>query len=152
MLCCLRLLAGGSFQTIAGDLIHESQATVSKTMNCFLRVILSFRPEIVKFPDDMEEVKCKFKRIANFPGVIGTIDGTHVEIRKPARVPQSEVYRNRKKTPVNCQVVVGPHHKVYSVVARWPGSTHDSRIFQNSRLKAQLKHGDLKRKSWLLGD
>lgn len=30
-------------------------------------------------------------------------------------------------------------------MARWPGSTHDQRIFNNSRLKYRLEHGELGR-------
>jgi hypothetical protein len=39
---------------------------------------------------------------------------------------------------INCQIVADPDHKIYDVVARCPGSTHDSRIFHDSRLKRRL--------------
>ena len=40
---------------------------------------------------------------------------------------------------------------VQNIVARWPGSTHDARIFSNSKLKRRLEDGDL-RNFILLGD
>lgn len=45
--------------------------------------------------------------------------------------------------------------RLVNIVARCPGSTHDSRIFDNSRLRARLElgleSGDLD-SSWLVGD
>ncbi|CAG0895641.1 unnamed protein product [Darwinula stevensoni] len=62
-------LEGGSFQIIARDLLHVSRATVPRTVNRFLKVILSLCQETVKFPDNLEEVKFKFKTIADLSGV-----------------------------------------------------------------------------------
>ncbi|KAH3804260.1 hypothetical protein DPMN_132544 [Dreissena polymorpha] len=39
---------------------------------------------------------------------------------------------------LNCQAVSSPDLKFLDVVARWPGSTHDAAIFENSRLKDYL--------------
>lgn len=33
--------------------------------------------------------------------------------------------------------------KIYDIVARWPGSAHDSRIFRSSRIHARLEAGEL---------
>lgn len=150
---CLRLLAGGSFQTLAADLIHVSQPTISRTMTNFLAAILQLRPEIVKFPDDLQSVKRRFFGISGFPGVIGAVDGTHVEIIRPAINQNPDIFRNRKsKITLNVQVVCGPDLAIYSVVSRWPGSTHDSRIFNNSLLKDRLETGNLQHQGLLLGD
>nr|CAD7451597.1 unnamed protein product [Timema bartmani] len=51
---------------------------------------------------------------------------------------------------LNLQVVVGPIRELYVIVTRWPGSVHDSRIFDNSSGKARLEDGRLQGK--LLGN
>ncbi|XP_025416406.1 putative nuclease HARBI1 [Sipha flava] len=92
----------------------------------------------------------KFSQIAAFPGIIGCVDGTHIPI-KCSQLERGEIFRNRKgRFSINIQVVGGPDLKIYDLVARRPGSVHDSRIFQNSRVKNRLETGLLK--GILLGD
>ena len=63
----------------------------------------------------------------------------------------AEVFRNRKGYfSINVQGVCGPDLRFYDVVARWPGSTHDSRIFDNSYLNTQLESSNTN--THLLGD
>lgn len=92
----------------------------------------------------------KFYEIAHFPGVIGCIDCTHIKIRSPGGAT-SEVYRNRKGYfSINIQAVTGPNLEFYDLVARWPGSTHDSFIYNSSAIKQRLNTGVLK--GIILGD
>ena len=153
ILLCMRVLAGGSYQIIAGDLIHVSQGTVSNVLKQFLNAIGTLRSSIVVFPNNLAAVKDKFYHIAQFPGVIGCIDGTHVLIKKPMNNPEPEVYRNRKNVfSLNVQLVCGPDLMIYNIVARWPGSTHDSRIFNNCSLKSRIEEGNLRGSGIILGD
>ena len=130
-LICLRFLAGGTFQTICGDVVNVSQPTVSRCISSVLDGILTLRHEI-HFPNNLIHIKDKFHDIAGFPGVIGAVDGTHIRISKPTN-NEAELFRCRKGFySLNVQVICGHNHLIYDVVARWPGSTHDSRIFRNS--------------------
>lgn len=52
---------------------------------------------------------------------------------------------------INVQVVTDYKMMIVNIVARWPGSTHNSRIFDNSRLRARLESGAAP-SAWLLGD
>ena len=74
--CCgsLRILAGGAFQTVAGDLIHVHQSTISRGFARFLEAILSLRSQIVAFPTMVGGVKeGDFHKISGFPGVIDCV-------------------------------------------------------------------------------
>ncbi len=56
--------------------------------------------------------------------------------------PNQELFRNRKGFfSINVQAVCGPTLEMQYIVARWPGSVHDSRIFNNSRLCAEFEDG-----------
>ncbi|XP_036143462.1 putative nuclease HARBI1 [Monomorium pharaonis] len=69
------------------------------------------------------------------PGVDGAIDCTHVRLVDTRFQNISEIYRNRKGYfSLNVQTVVGPRMEFLDIVPEWPGSAHDSRIFQNSLL------------------
>ena len=91
-------------------------------------------------PNETPLAKYKFSQIGGPPGVIGTIDCTHIKICCQGG-PNSELYRNRKGyLSVNVQAVCSHDLKFTNIVARWPGSVHDSRIFRNSRLCAKFKN------------
>ncbi|KAM7297953.1 putative nuclease HARBI1 [Ixodes scapularis] len=82
----------------------------------------------------------QFFDVAGFPCVVEAVDGTHIRIQGP-RVHE-EVYVNRHLYhSINVQVVVDASCRIRNVVARWPGSTHDSRIFTESTLSVKLADG-----------
>lgn len=63
----------------------------------------------------------------------------------------AEVFRNRKGYfSINTQVICNSKMKMSNVVARWPGSTHDSTIFMNSRICARFDQGEFGN-SFLIG-
>lgn len=126
-------------QVVTGDLVNVSQPTVCRVVRCVSRIIASsLFPQLVKFPvsaGNFDRVICEFYRIAKFPGVTGCIDCTHVRIKAPGG-PHGEVYRNRKGYfSINVQAITGPQLQFFDIVASWPGSVHDSHIFDNSRAR-----------------
>lgn len=99
---------------------------------------------------EINQIKIGFMQRSAFPDIVGLIDGTHIKIRNPGG-PNSEVFRNRKGVfSINAQVVCDSNMKILDIVARWPGSTHDARIFNNSQLCRKLSEGN--HNGYLLGD
>ena len=98
----------------------------------------------------LQQLKLDFWRICAFPSVVSAIDCTHIKIQCCGG-KNAELFRNRKGNfSINVQAVSGPDLQISNIVARWPGSVHDARIFDNSRLCAQLERGDIP--GILLGD
>lgn len=55
----------------------------------------------------------------------------------------AEVFRNRKGYfSINVQAVCDSQLRIRNIVARWPGSAHDSTIFANSRLRALFENNN----------
>ena len=53
-----------------------------------------------------------------------------------------EEYLNRKFfTSINALITGGASMRIFCVVSDWPGSAHDCRIFQNSKLYEALEEG-----------
>ena len=74
-----------------------------------------------------------------FPLCIGTVDGTHIPIRKPKVNPTSFI--NRKKYHcLNVQACVGYKHCFFDVVIKCSDSVHDARVFGNSGINAKLRN------------
>jgi nuclease HARBI1 len=111
----------------------------------------------------------------HFPGIIGLIDGTHIPLFGLKRQVVG-AYINRKGfASKNCQIVsatitiivitkynwlceffqvVDYDLRITNINARYPGSSHDSFVFQNSRLYARLlrDHTAGEPLFWLLGN
>ena len=82
--------------------------------------------------------------------MIGAIDCTHVRIICPNK-ENAIAFVNRKQFySINVQAVCDSDAFITNIVARWPGSTHDSRIFENINIADKLRDGALD--GILLGD
>jgi len=139
LLLALRYYATGSFQIVISDLAGVHNATVCRAVHRVSRAIAGQRSNYVKFPRSEEErmqTMREFYSIAQFPGVLGSIDCTHVPITSPGG-DTAELYRNRKGYfSINVQTVCNARLMITDIVARWYGSTHDATIFSNSALRA----------------
>jgi len=150
----LRFYATGNFLITCGDFIGVSPPTASRVVKKVSFAIAELAAEFIKMPSSDEELKRaadKLHQFAKFPKAIGCIDCTHVKIQSPGG-NSAEVYRNRKGFfSINVQAVCNGNLEFTDLVARWPGSAHDSNIFQNSRLRARFENQDFGR-YFLLGD
>lgn len=141
----LRTYATGSHLISVGDFIKADKSCISRIVAKVSRAIAGLAPEYIYMPRNrLEILDCqnKFYEILQFPQVIGAIDGTHVKVQSPGR-EDAEVFRNRKGFfSLNVQAVTSADYLFRDIVARWPGSTHDSTIFNNSRLKYRFDNGE----------
>ncbi|CAN7978388.1 unnamed protein product [Ixodes persulcatus] len=138
LLVTLRFYGAGTFQGVTGDLVNVSQPTVCRAVGVVTQLIAKYLfRDLVHFPSaaQFNTVMLDFFALAKFPGVTGCIYCTHVRIKSPGG-DDAEMFRNRKGVfSINVQAVTGPQLQFYDVVASWPGSVHDSRIFDNSRVR-----------------
>ncbi|KAB0804481.1 hypothetical protein PPYR_01451 [Photinus pyralis] len=149
----LRFYAVGSLQRPCGDLHSISQSSACRIIREVSEIIARNLGQYIKFPDnphDMTRNREMFYAMAGFPGVVGCVDGTHIEIKNPGG-PTAEVYRNRKSwMSLNVQAVAGPQAEFLDIVIRWSGSAHDARIFRSSSVALKFEQRQLE--GILLGD
>lgn len=149
----LQFYASGSFQHAVGSMGGITQSAVSSAIHAVTSAIVRHAAEYIRFPvspDHQERVKGEFRAKFGFPGVLGAIDCTHVQIRAPSE--NALIYINRKGThSINIQVICDAMCNITHVFANYPGSTHDSFILANSAIPA-LFQGDPPLEGWLLGD
>ncbi|CAG4991801.1 unnamed protein product [Parnassius apollo] len=148
LLLTLRFYALGTMLISVADFVGVSKSTAGRIVRDTSSAIAQLYDKYIYVHRRSAD---KFYRIAGFPRVLGAIDGTHIRIQSPCHLIGEE-YRNRKGYfSLNVQGVCDADLKFINVVARWPGSTHDATIFNNSILRAECDAGQFGNR-WLLGD
>ncbi|CAC5369692.1 HARBI1 [Mytilus coruscus] len=134
-----------------GDIHGISTSSASRIIHRVCSAINSCISNI-QFPRDADltAVKEGFYRIATFPNVIGAIDGTLIPIQGLSGDDEPNFVCRKGYHAINVQAVVDHILRFTNVVVRWPGSTHDAFILQQSAL---YRHMDTNLNAgWLLGD
>lgn len=152
VLTTLGFLATGTFQRELADRSGISQPTLSRVMPDVLGGVIGLSHLYIKFPYTVGEQankKVQFAAKSGFPNVIGAIDCTHVAIRAPTENENASINRKHFHS-MNVQIVCDADMLLTNVVARWPGSTHDSFILRHSSVGRRLEAGAV-RDGWLLG-
>lgn len=153
LLLTLRFFATGAFHRLLGDTFHVSAPCACCIISKVSKSIAKLKSLFVYMPKESEvnEVKERFHRMARFEGVIGAVDGTHIRIVCPGAVVRELYWCRKNYYSINTQIVCDSNLTIRNIVARWPGSTHDSRIFNNSNICYRLQNGDFGT-NFLLGD
>ncbi|XP_028159038.1 putative nuclease HARBI1 [Ostrinia furnacalis] len=145
LLCALRFYATGCYQMTAADLCGFSTSTAHRIVHKVSTAIASLRPRHIYFPqlpDEIRQTQIDFYKRATFPYVIGAIDCTHIKFIKSPGGENPEIFRNRKNYfSLNVQAICNAKLEFTDVVARWPGGTHDSYIFNNCYRRAMFEQG-----------
>lgn len=154
ILIALRFYATGSFLQLIGDYIHVHKSTISRIIQRVTHKISLLSRRYIKMPSTNEELlatKQGFYNICGFPRVVGVVDCTHIKIQSPGG-RQAELYRNRKGYfSINVQAICNSNLKLMHLISRWPGSVHDSTIFNDSPLPVEFRIGRYGN-GYLLGD
>jgi len=90
---------------------------------------------VIQWPNEvqMQATEANFQTVANFPGVLGAIDGCHIPILCPDYCQHDYLDRNQNHS-VNLLAVCDDSKKFTYCFAGFPGSVHDQRVFNNSAL------------------
>ena len=141
VLMALRFYATGSYERVIGDLFGVTVSTACTVIHKVSREIAKRKSEFISFPGDVHEVKRKFYDIAGFPWVVGAIDCCHVRTICPDREHAMAFVNRKQYYSINVQAICNSEMFITNIVGRWPGSTHDARIFENSAIAEQFRNG-----------
>ena len=134
----LRFYATGDFYSSTSVHHGISDSSVCRIVNRVTNAIVDLKDEFIKWPTTRAEIanaQRGFYDLSGFPGAVGAIDCTHVPLDCSPLGNNEYAYVNRKgKHSINVQLVCDTRYRILNVVARWPGSAHDSGILQNSAI------------------
>ncbi|GFT92017.1 putative nuclease HARBI1 [Trichonephila clavipes] len=142
VLAAVRFFAFGNRQINVGDLHSISQPSTSRAITDVARALEELRPQYIYLPqteDERMQISQKFYREFGFPGIYGALDCSLIKILSPGG-SLAETFRCRKGFfALNVQTVSDPNLSIRNIVVRWPGSTHDSTVFDHSYLRAHVE-------------
>ena len=140
----LRFFASGSFQQVIGDTMNVNKSTVCRTITRVTKALLKQQKRSIFWPTQEECARTALilHEEFNFPCVEGMVDCTHVRISRPNI--HEEAYVKRKDFhSINVHICGNGDLQIMDVVAKWPGSVHDSGILQNSTLYEKFREREL---------
>ncbi|XP_024867587.1 putative nuclease HARBI1 [Temnothorax curvispinosus] len=88
-------------------------------------------------PLDRAATRNKFAR--TFPGAIGAIDCTYINIIAP-RIHEEAYVNHHGNHSLNVQAIVDPDLKILNINARYPGARNDAFIWNSSPIKHVMEH------------
>ena len=113
--------------------ISELESAIDQVCNC----LHLHQNKVLKLPQGSEpnQVSRQFKENANFPGVVGVIGESHIEIQSSKKI----FYNCDNFHSIVCLAVVNPDKSFSYIFTGFPGSYKTSYIFQQSFLYCQLE-------------
>lgn len=143
MLMVIWLLATpDSFRSVALR-FGVSPGTLYYFYTYIIEALREMAPQYISWPSagEREHIEAIFSEATGFPGVIGSIDGTHVYITAPLQ--NAAYYINRYQSySINVQAVVDHNLQVRDIHVGEVGSMNDSRVFDRSPLSQSLLRGE----------
>ena len=141
VLASMRFLASGCLYQVDADVLGIDKSSVCRVLTGCCEALVSKSDRFFKFPfmdAEKNENKLKFYKMGGFPSYILCVDGFHVRIGTPHT--DENAFVNRKGYhSINVQAMMDPDYKIADIVARWPGSTHNSFIFRMSEVNDYLE-------------
>lgn len=123
-----------------------SQSSTSRIIKAVTDALCEFAAHFIKFPMTLEKqarTKHGFFQIANFPQVLGCIDGTHVNIRRPAGEHPIQYLNRHQVCSINVMAVCDANLKFIDVYANFPGGNGDAHIWRDSALCEAFRNGTI---------
>ncbi|XP_034256143.1 putative nuclease HARBI1 [Thrips palmi] len=161
VLAVLSFYATGSYQRPTG--CHFDCTIGQTTVSRFIDEITDALNEeevlarLVRFPANDQEINNSIVRNRSLGGkidnVLGYTDGSLFKIRKPSVENNRQAFIGRKNFAcINAQITCDRRLYVMNVLARYPGATTDSFIFEDSALRRRMVEIYNGRRCHLLGD
>ena len=117
-----------------------STATVIIKQDCTV-IKEHLAPKYIQLPSDvpsLERLVAGWEQKTGFPMGFGAVDGTHIPIMQPYLNSQ-DFFAYKMKYTINVQGICDHQGSFLDVDIRWPGGTHDAKVFSYSSINKKLK-------------
>ncbi|XP_054746667.1 putative nuclease HARBI1 [Anastrepha obliqua] len=155
----LKFLAQGAYQHLIGQ-DHRAGLAQQTVSSCLWEVCSAIEkvlcPKHIVFSmssEEQQDANRRFYETCGIPGVVGAVDGTHIQMIRPSN--DEHLFFNRKlKHSINAMVICDHKMQIRAVNGRFGGASHDSHIWnlsgEREYLKTAYENGDSGQR--ILGD
>jgi hypothetical protein len=122
LLVALRFYACGAFYHVVGDHVHVDKSTACRALTKVSLALRSLTGKVILFPNKRKQTenKIEFGKLANFPGVVGVVDGCLFEVKKSVCNKNNADFICRKQFPaINTQVYFVTLIYIYRHMVCW---------------------------------
>ena len=116
------------------------ESTVHTCVESVIDILVQNANKFIKWPNSTEaaNIEKEFSNFAGFPGVIGSVDGCHIDIKAPSMVQADYLDRTHKHS-VNLMAICDHSKKFLYIHAGFPGSAHDNRVLKSTGFYTKLE-------------
>lgn len=136
---------GGHYQRITGLGSGVSQYAARAAMIRVTDALISRKAQFISMPDiqEMQETSQKMLDRFGLPRFAMAVDGMMARFEEaPRKLPagkhQQQYWCRKQFFAINCQVIAN-EKRILDLDISWPGSTHDSRIWNRSQAKIYIE-------------
>ncbi len=129
----------GSIRLLA-DKFNRTESSIWTAITLICQFFYDHQSKFICFPEknEVRRVAATLQQKNNFPGVVSAVDGCHIPFQAPSNAEIA--YRNFKKFhSFVLMAAVLPDKKFSYIFTGYPGSSHDSYVFQRSSLFTKLE-------------
>lgn len=141
LLIALQYLGNQGAIRVFADKFDRTESSVWNAIDLVCKFFFHHQHDFIQWParDEIGDVERRFRGIAGFPGAVAAFDGCHIRFHPKAE--HQRAYSNYKKF---CSFVliaaVKPDRSFCYTFCGFPGSSHDTYIFQRSSLYNELEN------------
>lgn len=134
LLLTLRFLKTGTFATNNTEFI--SQSTTSRISKKITGLLAELRSRFIKIPEasSSKAIAEKFRELGGFPDVFACIGSTHIAIKTPSKSVADDYLNEDNYYSFRLFGCSGPNLEFYEIISRWPGASHENKIFNLSEM------------------
>ena len=125
------------------EMFGVSQRTVYDCVQRLIDVICNAGKDVFLWPTPpkISEIAHEFQEMGGIPGVVGALDGCHINIKAPSPTQADYVDRTQKHSVILLAVCL-PNKSFSYIQVGFPGSAHDSRVLKSTSLYKKIQNGD----------
>lgn len=115
---------------------HVSSGVIHLFVQRVTKALLSHKNDVIRWPSEDEKLNIsnEIKQQYGLPNCIGIMDGTLLRLQY-APLIHPENYHSRKGFYAVQALIICDHTcRINHVYVGWPGSTHDNRVWRNSKV------------------
>ncbi|KAF0685436.1 Aste57867_22673 [Aphanomyces stellatus] len=136
-----------------GTFFGVGAGTISLFIGRVTAAVLSLRDQFILWPNHAESlaISTKIESMCGFKDCVGFIDGTLFPLETKPILHGEDYYSRKGCYAIAAQIVCDDRGVIRDIYTGWPGSTHDNRVWRNSKLFKLSRHY-FGSSQYLLGD